>query len=133
MLTLRAPTVHRSSNQRCSIEISVLRNFAQFTGKHLCQSLFFNNVAGLRPVTLLKRRPWHRYFPVNFVKFLRTPFLQSTSGPLLLSLGFNHVLEKLCDIICQITVSKTVCRIFLIFFRLRFINNLIVKSNFSEP
>ena len=27
----------------------VLRNFAKFTGKHLCQSLFFNQVAGLRP------------------------------------------------------------------------------------
>ena len=27
----------------------VLRNFTKFTGKHPCQSLFFNNVAGLRP------------------------------------------------------------------------------------
>ena len=26
--------------------------------------------------TLLKKRLWHRYFPVNFVKFLRIPFLQ---------------------------------------------------------
>ena len=25
----------------------VLRNFAKLTGKHLCQSLFFNKVAGL--------------------------------------------------------------------------------------
>ena len=25
------------------------RNFAKFTGKHLCQSLFFNEVAGRRP------------------------------------------------------------------------------------
>ena len=25
----------------------VLKNFAKFTGKHLCQSLFFNKVAGL--------------------------------------------------------------------------------------
>ena len=25
----------------------VLENFAKFTGKHLCQSLFFNKVAGL--------------------------------------------------------------------------------------
>ena len=33
-----------------------LRNFAKFTGKHLCQSLFFNKVAGLRPATLLKKR-----------------------------------------------------------------------------
>ena len=36
------------------LEIS-LRNFAKFTGKHLCQSLFFNKVAG-RPATLLKKR-----------------------------------------------------------------------------
>ena len=27
---------------------SVLRNFAKFTGKNLCQSLVFNNVTGLR-------------------------------------------------------------------------------------
>ena len=27
---------------------SFLRNFAKFTGKHLCQDLFFNKVAGLR-------------------------------------------------------------------------------------
>ena len=32
------------------------------------------------PGTLLKERLWHRYFPVNFAKFLRTPFLQNTSG-----------------------------------------------------
>ena len=27
----------------------VLRNFAKFTGKHLCQSLCFNQVTGLQP------------------------------------------------------------------------------------
>ena len=27
-----------------------------------------------QPATLFKKRPWHRYFPVNFVQFLRTPF-----------------------------------------------------------
>ena len=51
----------------------LLRNFAKFTGKHLCQSLFVNK--GLRSVTLLKKRLCHRIFPVNFVRFLRTPFL----------------------------------------------------------
>ena len=30
----------------------VLRNLAKFTGKHLCQSLFFNKVAGLKPVLI---------------------------------------------------------------------------------
>ena len=74
----------RSSHQTCSIKKGVLRNFTKLSGKHLWQSLFFNKVAGLRPATLLKKRLWHRYFPVNFVKFLRTAFLQNTSGRLLL-------------------------------------------------
>ena len=54
--------------------IGVLRNFAKFTGKDLCQSLCFNKVTGLRPASLLKERLWHRCFPVNFAKFLRTSF-----------------------------------------------------------
>ena len=33
--------------RRCSVEKGVLKNFAKFTGKHLCQSLVFNKVAGL--------------------------------------------------------------------------------------
>ena len=64
----------RSSYQGCSTKKDVLRNFAKFTGKHPCQSLSFNKVAGLRSPTLLKKRLWHRYLPVNFVKFLITPF-----------------------------------------------------------
>ena len=45
----------------------VLKNFAKFTGK-LRPEL-------LRPATLLKKRLWHRCFPENFSKFLRTAFL----------------------------------------------------------
>ena len=77
------PSKYRS-HQRCSIKKDVLTNFTKFTGKHLCQSLFFNKVAGLRPAFLLKKRLWLRCFPMNSVKFLRTPFLQYTSGRLLL-------------------------------------------------
>ena len=62
----------------------VLRNFAKYTGKQLCQRLFFDKVAGLRPVTLLKKSLRHKCFPVNFAKFPRTPFLQNTSGRLFL-------------------------------------------------
>ena len=62
-----------SSSQKQPTE--VLRNFAKFTGKHLCQSLFFNTVTGLSPAILLKKRLWQRCFPVNFAKFLLTPFL----------------------------------------------------------
>ena len=41
-----------------------LKNFTKFTGKHLCQSLVFNKVAGLRPE-------------------------QNTSGRLLLNISFK--------------------------------------------
>ena len=62
----------------CRLEVfcgkGVLRSFTKFTGKDLRQRLFFNKVAGLRPATLLKKSLWHRSFPVNFRKFLKTPF-----------------------------------------------------------
>ena len=83
-----APSINRSSHRRYSIRKGVLRNFGKFTGKHLCQSLFVNKVVG-RPATLLKKRLWHRCFPMNFAKFLRTPFLQNTSGRLLLNKKLN--------------------------------------------
>ena len=35
-------------------EKDYLRNFVKFTEKHLCQCLFHNKVAGVRPETLLK-------------------------------------------------------------------------------
>ena len=61
----------------------VLNTFAKLTGKHLCQSLFFNKV-------LLKKRLWHRCFLVNFSKFLRTPFFTEHLWRLLL-----HTVVKL--------------------------------------
>ena len=47
-------TTNRSNHRRCFVRKGVLRNFAKFTGKHLCQSLFFNKASGPRPATLLK-------------------------------------------------------------------------------
>ena len=66
----------RSSRPEVFCKKGGLRNFEKFTEKHLWKSFFFNKVAGLRPATLLKRRPWRRCFPVKFVKFLRPPYLR---------------------------------------------------------
>ena len=44
-----------------------------------------------RPATLFKKRLWHRCFPLNFWKFLKIPFLQNTSGRLLLNLANQHL------------------------------------------
>ena len=48
-------TTYRSSHRRCSVGKGVLRNYAKFTRKHLCQSIFFNNVAGLFVQLYLKK------------------------------------------------------------------------------
>ena len=62
------------AHQKIAPSSLTFRNFAKFTGKQLCQSLFFNNVAGWG-LTLLNKELWHWCFPVNFAKSLRTPFL----------------------------------------------------------
>ena len=46
--------IFRSSRSKVFCKKGVLRNFAKFTGKHLCQSSFLNKVAPLRPATLVK-------------------------------------------------------------------------------
>ena len=57
--------------------IDILKNLAKFTGKHLCQSLFFNKVAGVGTLAQL--------FSFNFTKFLTTHILQNISRQLFLN------------------------------------------------
>ena len=63
-----------SSRLRKIFKIGVLRSFANFTGKHLCWSLFLKNLQA-EGLQLHKIRLQHKCFPVKFAKFLRTPFL----------------------------------------------------------
>ena len=53
--TVKQASIDRSSHPEVFCKEGVLRNYAKFIGKYLCQSLFFNKVAGLRPAILLKR------------------------------------------------------------------------------
>ena len=54
----------------------VFLKISQNSRENTCARIsFFNKVAGWSS-TLLKKRLWHSCFPVNFAKFLRTPFLQ---------------------------------------------------------
>ena len=74
----------RSSHRRCSVKKGALRNFAKLTGKDLCQSLFFNNVAGLWPVTLLKKETLAQVFLCEFCEISKNTFstehLQTTAS-----------------------------------------------------
>ena len=60
----RVAVVQRCSLKKVFLEIS--QNSQENTCARVCNFI--------RPATLLKKRPWHRFFPVNFVKFLRTHF-----------------------------------------------------------
>ena len=66
-----------SSHREVFCKKGVLRNFAKFTRKHRCQSLFFNKVAG-PSLHLYLKKTQHRCFPVNFAYFLRKSFFNRT-------------------------------------------------------
>ena len=73
----------RSSHRRSYVKKDVLKNFANFTGKHLCWNLFLIKLQAFR-----KKRLQHKYFSANFAKFLRTSvseiwlFLNSIKTPM---------------------------------------------------
>ena len=69
-LLLTRTVIFRSSHRSCSVK-----------KESTCVGVsFINKVAA----TSLKKRLQHRCSPENFVKFLRTPYLQNTSGRLLI-------------------------------------------------
>ena len=75
---------YRSSRPEVFYKKGVLKNFGKFT----------ENACARVSATLLKKRLWQRYFPVNFAKFLRTPFLTTHLRWLLLSLLLLSPFEK---------------------------------------
>ena len=100
------PQFSRSSYPELFRINDVLRNLAKFTGKHLCHSLFFNKFAGLRPTTLLKKRLWHRRFPLKFAKFLRSPFFTEHLWWLLLVFLEHLAFSQIHDLLDQIYFQK---------------------------
>ena len=68
----RTETVTR----RCSIK-NVFRNFAKFTGKQLCQSPFYNKVAGLA-CNFMKKEILAQAFSCKFCEISKNTFYQRT-------------------------------------------------------
>ena len=63
----------RTSHRRCSIKKGVLKNFKEDIGRHLCQNLIFNKVAGLRMATLRKETLAH-VFSFEFCEIFKSTF-----------------------------------------------------------
>ena len=91
---------------RCSVK-KVFLAISQNSQENACARVSFimkSQALGLRPATLLIKRLWHRWFPVNFAIFLRTPFLPEHSGGLLGEfMRYNHgeIICRLFDILLQ--------------------------------
>ena len=67
----------RSSLPEVFCKKGVLRNFAKFTGKHLCQSLFFNKVAG-GACNFIKKETLTQVFSGEFCEISKNTFSQRT-------------------------------------------------------
>ena len=68
-------SVVRSSHRRCSARKGVFRNFIKFTGKHLCQSLFFNK---LKKLNFIKKETLAQVFSCEFCWISKNTFFYRT-------------------------------------------------------
>ena len=57
-----------------SVNQVFLKILQRFTGEYLCQSLFFDKVAGLRPGTLLKKETLAQLFSCEFREICKNTF-----------------------------------------------------------
>ena len=76
--------------QRYSVK-KVFLEISQNSQENTCARVSFL-IKFLRPANLLKKRLWDRCFPMNFAKFLRTPFFTEHLWWLLLNLVWCFVI-----------------------------------------
>ena len=81
----------KAVSQKCSVK-KLFWEITQHTQENTCAKV--SSLIKLQATGLLKNRFWHRCFPVNFPKFLRTPFLTEHVRQLLLRhKGTAYIIE----------------------------------------
>ena len=102
--TMKCLSISRSSHQKCSVKKGVLKNFANVTGKNPVLESLFDKVPCLQACNFILKRLQHRYFPVKFAIFLRTPIWRNICERLLyISYDLNkYVSQKLPKGLCKI-------------------------------
>ena len=73
---------------------AVLKNFAKFTGKHLCQSLFFNKVTVLA-CNFTKKEALAQMFSCEFCEIFKNTFFYRK--PLVAASAFNSLYKIRCE------------------------------------
>ena len=123
---------NRSSHQRCSVKKGALRKFTKFTGKNLCQCLFFNKVAGLSPraCNFIKKETLSQVFSCEFYEISKNTFFTEHllvtashlttklmwNTPRLFDLQKNHVVFYRDDNCMVFPVAKMILNCLISFF-----------------
>ena len=114
---------NRSSLSQTFFKIGVLKNFANFIGKHQCKSIFLIKLLVWTPGTLWKRDSNRGVFLWN-LQFLRTPFFaEHLRWPLL-----NKPRRYLCFIVWRgdaLIISAS------LFYLSNIMLNMLAKSHFT--
>ena len=115
------PRKDKSSRSQMFFEIGVLKNLRIFTG-HMCWDLFLIKLQAWWPATLFKRDS--NCFPVNFLKFLRTPFFIEHFRRLLL--------EGVCEGISLVKILQS-CHFSIFGINHRCFRKMPIKKNNEQP
>ena len=109
----------------------VPQNFAKFTRKQMCGSLFFNKLAGLETCNIIKTETPTVVYSCKFVKFLKTPiFIEHrqwllVEEILLFSKNCTIPYKDICENALRTTFMRSICIQFKIF-------NKIASSDLSR-
>ena len=84
--TFRKENIHLISNliQKQLFSNRCFSKHRKIYLKNYLLKSFFNKASGLKTWNFIKKRPWYRYFHVSFLQVFKKPYLQNTSGRLLL-------------------------------------------------
>ena len=113
--------IFRNSRREVFCKNGVLRNFAKFTGKHLCQTLFFNKVDFIKKMALAQ------VFSCEFWRTLfqeiskntfscRTPLVFVSESSLVISL-FRHIWSGGSQILITILCITELYKFHYLFFQ----------------
>ena len=86
--TFKGLWYYRSSHRTCSIEKSALKNVAKFTGKNLCQSLFFETC------NFIIKKALVQVFSYKFYEILENTFFIELLRVTASGIGNVHYLER---------------------------------------
>ena len=111
---LKSWAMFRSSRSEVFCEKDVLRNFAKFTEVHLCQSVFFNKIAGLIACKFVKKETLAQVASCEFCEIWL--LLYVTSHVVTFKLYFEQNVRVVSKLICNALYynSRLLWTIFLI-------------------